>query len=610
MLACETRGQAPAAEPPPAEAGAEEGGLFRGIRPTLGPVRWRASVTSEYRLQMLPDRGATRSFMEFGNLNASSFVFQPWFAQVSGDLGFARSSAGGGEGGSAKSFGLTGGGSVSLFPASRFPFSARYSASDSRASGEITGADYRSTQLGLRQSYRASDETQYTVSFERSELTGATVGRDVLDVFGVSASGRREVQSFDLDGHWSGNAGGANGTQSNIARLNARHSFVPASNLNVETLASYNRQEFEQATPTLRSALSNRFVQLASFARWRPEEDEPLYDEKHPMLLVGGLRLTAIGTEQDAGSTENLSASGSLGLTYNINPLTRLSANASLTQASTTGGAGGMSSSQNANISYTPLPIQLRDYTYNWNLSGGGSNSGGSGQGQQTLSALASHQVSRILPLAESSQIAFSVGQGAGANLTSSRTAANPSAGSSGFTLTHNAQANWSLFGETGTQAYVSLSGSDARSFGTVRNEFQLVNLQATRQAPLSALSFWTANLTVQGSRQRTESGTGAATASTPAGFNVTTFGNVTYQHRRVFGVPRLRLFASYVANQAQQQSRAQGDLNAPRQAVTDAVEARLEYQIGKVDTRLTFRSANVEGKRNTLLFLRVTRQF
>lgn len=621
MLASETRGQAPTAEPPPvvAQAGAEDAGLFRGLSLTLGPVRWRASLTSEYRVQMPPSGPATRGFTEFGTLNAASYVFQPWFAQLSANLGFVRNSSSGSESEQRKSTSLTGGGSVSLFPASRFPFSATYSVSDSRTSGENIGADYRSTQMGLRQSYRALDGTQYSVNFERSELTSAAIGKDVLNVFGASVSGRSGVQSYNVDGHWSDNTGGADGTQSSLARLSGRHSYVPASNLNVETLATYQRQEFEQTTASLRRAFANRFVQLATFATWRPEEDEPLYDEKHPMLIAGGLRLTAIGSEQDAGSTENLSVSGSLGLNYTINPLTRLSASASVTQAGTTGGAGGLSSSQTASISYTPPPILLRDYTYTWNLSGAGSNSTGGGQGQQSLFTQASHQVSRNIALAERSQIAFSFGQGVGVNLASGGSGVNLAPGGTGvnlatagngLSLTHNAQASWSLLGETAGQTYVSLSASDARSFGATRNEFQIVNLQATRQAPLNALSFWTANLTLQGSRQRTESTAGAATASADGGFNFSTFGSVTYQHRRAFGVPRLRLFASYIANQAQLQSRAQGDIDAPRQAVSDALEARLEYQIGKVDARLTFRSATVEGRRDTLLFLRVTRQF
>lgn len=614
MLTGETRGQASSADAPPqAQAGTDDEGLFRGLSLTLGPIRWRANLTSEFRLQQPPEGPVARQFTELGTLNAASYIFQPWFAQLSANLGFVRGSSGGGAADENKSFSLTGGGSLSLFPMSRFPFSAAYSVSDSRASGENTGADYRNTQLSLRQSYRTADQIQYSASFERSELSGATIARDVLSVFGASVSARPGAHAFEVIGHWSGNTGGADGTRSSVARLNGRHGYFPASNLNVETLASYQRQEMEQSTVSLRRSLSNRFVQLATFASWRPQEDEPLYDEKHPLHLVGGLRLSAIGSEQDTNSTENLSVNGSLGLTYAINPFTQLSANASLTQSRVGGAASSLSSSQSVSVTYSPLPIPLREYTYGWNLSGGGSNATGGGLGRQVLFTQASHQVSRNIALAERSQITFSVSQGAGVSLVSggSGLASGPrGAGGNGLSLTHNAQATWSHIGETATQTYVSASASDARNFGDTRAEFQLLNVQATRQAPLSALSFWTANLTVQGSRQRADPTAGVANPVSGDGFRFTTFGSVSYQHRRAFGVPRLRLFASYIANQSPLISRAQGDIDAPRQSVSDALEARLEYQIGKVDARLTFRSAVVEGRRDSVLFLRVTRQF
>jgi hypothetical protein len=123
-------------------------------------------------------------------------------------------------------------------------------------------------------------------------------------------------------------------------------------------------------------------------------------------------------------------------------------------------------------------------------------------------------------------------------------------------------------------------------------------------------MSFWTANLTVQGSRQNLQSSLPGAVAIAPAGFTFNTTGSVTYQNLHFLGVPRLRLFASYTANQSQLQSRLLGDINAPREIVTGALDARLDYQIGKVDARLSFRSANVDHRRNSILFLRVTRNF
>ena len=588
--------------------------LLRDIDFTLGPLRWRATTSSEYRLQSAADGQRSSSVVTSGNASAATYVFQPWFAQVRGGIGFVRSSANDGQKNDSKSFSLTGDGGLSLFPASRFPFDASFSVADSRASGEITGSDFRTTRIGLRQAYRTLDGSQYSARYERSMISSATFGNDVLDVVEGSYAKRFGAHAVELSGNRSSNTGGINGTQSNLTRFNGRDTYAPAANLHLETFATYNQNDFEQNTPSLRNAFSTRFVQLASYGNWRPVEGEPLYDENHPVFVTGGLRYSGIALDSGGRATENQSASASLGLNYTIGPATRLSAGATVTQAFAGSGAagGGLFTSQNVTLSHAPVPRPLGLFLYSWNVSGGANNSTGGGGGatatspgvpssSQSVSVQGGHNLSRNFQLAPGSSLTFSAGQSAGTNFAS---------GGSTQNLTHNAMAAWSLLGESAAQAYVSLSASDSRTFGATSGSFQLVNLQATRQAPTGPSSFWTANLTVQGSRQQLDSTLPGVSANNSGGFNFTTTGSVTYQHLRFFGVPRLRLFASYTANQTQLQSRLLGDLNAPREVVSGALDARLDYQIGKVEARLSFRSANVDRRRNSLLFLRVTRNF
>lgn len=607
LIAAGAAGQAGEPGEPPREARPEgELNLLRDIDLRLGPVRWRAVVTNEYRTQRAADGQRSSGFVGSGNIGAASYVFQPWFAQVRGGIGFVRSTANGAGQSDSKSLSLTGDAGLTLFPASRFPFDGSFSVTDSRASGEITGSDFRTARIGLRQSYRTLDGSQYSARYERSTISGATFGNDVLDVVEGSYSKRFDAHTVDLSGNRSANTGGVNGTQSDLLRFIGRHSYAPAANLHVETLATYNQNDFEQRTPTLRNAFSTRFVQVASFANWRPAEGEPLFDEHHPITFTGGLRYAGILSESAGTSTDNQSASASAGLNYTIGPSTRLSAGATVTQtAAGSGGAGALSTSQNVNLSHSPPPRPLGGFLYSWNLNGGAVNSTGAsgGAARQSASGQGSHNLSRSFELAPRSSLTLSAGQSAGITLTSGGGTQN---------LTHNATATWSLLGESTAQAYVSASAYDSRTFGATRGDFQLVNLQATRQAPIGPLSFWTANLTVQGSRQQLESAVPGVTvtAGNSGGFTFATTGSVTYQHLRFFGVPRLRLFASYTANQMQLQSRAFGDVDAPRELVTGALDARLDYQIGKVDARLSFRSANVDRRRDSLLFLRVTRNF
>ena len=46
------------------------------------------------------------------------------------------------------------------------------------------------------------------------------------------------------------------------------------------------------------------------------------------------------------------------------------------------------------------------------------------------------------------------------------------------------------------------------------------------------------------------------------------------------------------------------------REQVAWSFEQRLEYRIGKLETRLSYRLAEIDGKKNALLFLRVAREF
>lgn len=574
--------------------------LFRNVRFELGPLQWRGDLTSEFRSLWLPDRPARTSFQESANLSVSSYIYQPWFARVSGNLGFVWSNGSDASQGSAT--GLTGGGVLSVFPASRFPLEASFSVSDSRSGEEVAGGDFRTVRTGLAQSYRTQDEVQVSARVDRSVVSSPTLGRDVLGVAAANLAWRGGAHNVSGEGFVSTNTAGNSGAETRIRRLGAQHGYVPADNLSVESIATYNWQESAQRTGSDHEAIAGRFVQLASYATWRPEEGERLYDAKHPMLVTGGVRLTALGFERGGASSDTIALSGSAGLAYELDPLTRLAASASLTQTSSPGAQDGLFTTFSASANYDPRPVRWRDADFSWRLSGGANGATGGGQDRAGAFAQANWQVSRNLALWERSLLTLTFGQGLGGN------AGNRDL--RGFTLSHSAQASWSLPGESATQTYVSLSGADARSFGNPETEFQLLNLQLTRQAPLDKLSYWSANITVQGSRQRGDPGAGASAADRPAGFTVSTFGSVSYHQRRLFGVPRLQLVASYTANQSQLQSRATGDLNAPPRVTGDTLEVRLEHRIGKLDSRLALRSSSIDGRRNAGLFLRVTRYF
>lgn len=566
-----------------------QGGWFRGVRMELAPLRWSGSIGSELRRQRSSGQEATLTRLDLANVNAATYLWQPWFAQLRGGLGVLRSShAGGADTPHSRSDSLTGEAALSVFPLSRFPFDAHASVTDSRASGEFTTNDFRTTRYGVRQGYRTPDETtSYSARLERSTLTSAAFAPDTLDVMEAAMSRRIGAHQVELNGGLSHNRGGAGGSETRLARGSARHAFNPGSNLSVESLGSVHDTEARAAQS---GAFGSRFMQVTSFATWRPEQGEPLYNAARPAVFTASARLYSLAAEAGEASSESTTANASLGASYTLDARTRLNANANVTHTAAAAGDT-LFTAQSLAMIYTPEPRPLGAFVYSWNATGSFVNSTASGEGaRQLYLAQASHGLTRAIPAGEAAQLSLVLGQGAGVSLD----AAGDSA-----TLTHNAAANWSA-GNGGGQTYVGLSAADSRVSGASSGAFQLVNLQASRQQPLSGVSYWTGNLTVQGTRQQPG----------PEKFDWTTSGSLSYLHQRAFGVARLRFTGTYTANLQQLASRSEGDLEAPREFTSRAAEGRFDYAIGKLELRLSARSAVVAGTRNSLVFLRAVRHF
>jgi hypothetical protein len=585
---------------PTPSAEAPRAGLFDGFVLRPGPVRLGGSLATDLRLSRSAGQPATFQQVENANVQAATWIWQPWFAQTRAGLGFVLSKAKtdadpatGNASYTSRGTSLTGDAALSLFPVSRFPFEAFASRTDSRLSGEIAGSDFNTTRVGLRQTYiDESGNTRYSGRYERNVLTSATFGRDTLDVFDASMHRRMGPHSFELNGNHSANSGGVAGVASVLDRLNGRHTWSPEQNLQVESLASANRTTLRGtgAVPSFTS----RFGQFTTFASWRPEEGEPLFDEDHPLYLTATGRAFVLQNDGLGAGTEAKTLSGSLGANYTLSEFSRVTGSASVTHADSNG-AVNLLSSQVASIVYTPPLRRFGAFSWTWSASGTASNATASAQpARQALSSQVSHNVLRSIELSPTARLNFNASQGVGA--------AFDSAASVTETLTHAAGATWIVAAESGAQSYVGLSVADARSFGANASALQLVNLQASRQNTLSRTSYWAGNLTAQATRQ--------STADSSSGVNITTTGNLSYFHNRVFGVPRLRFSSTLTLATQQFDSRVAGDLTARREHVSSALEGRFDYTIGRVDVRLTARTATIDGRANHLLFLRVVRQF
>jgi len=170
----------------------------------------------------------------------------------------------------------------------------------------------------------------------------------------------------------------------------------------------------------------------------------------------------------------------------------------------------------------------------------------------------------------------------------------------------------WQGTGEGLSQTYVGLSASDSRTWAQETGRFQLVNAQVTRRTQLTRHSSWSGNLTWQSTRSDTtqlDAFTGELRLSSP-GWQRFYSGTLSYENQRFFDVPRLRYTVLLAVNSQQLESRAAGDIDAPRERISESLENRIDYSIGRLEARLTARLARVEGRSVASLFARVQRRY
>jgi len=569
----------PVVTPVPAAAAAEPG--LSDVRWELAPIRWRGLLAMDLRSFSVEGQQQRRDLVESAILQATSYVYQPWFAQFAlGVTGVAAQARG-----EFPSNGSTLGsnGMLSVFPTSRFPFQANFERTDSRSSEQFTGRDFLQQRAGVRQSYRSvGGESNTSVAFDRSTLTSSAFGRDTVDVYNAGYQRSVGANSFDASGNRTLNTRDA-GERSQFDRVFARHNYTGDGLLTAETLASYGATSQDLATLM---GLKNEVTQLSTFATWRRAEDDPLF-------VTGGARLFRSTIASPLSETETRSGMGYGTANYRVNPNLLLNAGGSVTQISNSGADASVVLAQEfAGATYTTDAHRLGQYLYTANLGANVTNQSGGEEGRHSVASLqGTHGVNRLFDVAPAQSIAL--------NLSQSLAHSHDTLAGNLDTLSNYGGLSYRLSSAETLSGFASVSASDSRTRGFAESNLQLVNFQISGQANLGRYSNLVANYTVQGTR---------SDSSEP--FTVSRNGGGTYQHLRVFGVAQLRYLAIYERSDYQLNTRLQGDLGAQRDQVTWSFEQRLEYRIGKLETRLSYRLAEIDGKKNALLFLRVAREF
>jgi hypothetical protein len=580
-----------------------------GIQWQLAPLVYSGSLSLDGRWQHARAGQSLRQFLTIGDINFSTHVWQPWFVQLRFGLGFVLARDRLEEAGlptrSSSQPSATGRFAVSVFPMSRFPFELRAEVGDSRVRGDAIGNDFRTERLTLTQAYAPeSGDSQYTLMVDRGQRTTFDGAKEVVSDITGTATRHWDDHQLNVHAQHLVNQFSHTGSETRNSALSLNHHRGDAS-FQTNSLASWNRARFVDGDPAMAFDLSTDIRQLSTFASWRPRAGEWLYAEQSPTQLTASARVLQTRHSGAGGDLDQQSLNLALGLAKDLTPEWRLAGNTAASVFRSGEQASSHFASASLGLSYAPaaLPWGAWRYAPSLGVSAGLSQSSQDG-GRRSLVVQAAHALSRSHELGENDSVSLSFSQDLSVSRESERAAETRQ-------LVHASSVSWQGYGGDASQSYASLTLSDARTQAETESSFQLFNLQLSRRTQLSRDASWSGNVTLQASRSHD----GMANTLPADPFNRFASqrfysGSLTYEHQRAFGVPRLRFSTTLTVNSQQLDNRTPGDFDSPPEAVTQSIEGRFDYSIGRLNTYLTLRWAEVDQRRLASLFFRVQRQF
>lgn len=590
-------GQAPAAR-------AAEPLQGNGIQWRFAPWRTSGSLAVEARTLRLEDGQRTTGLLQSSDIDFASHIWMPWFIQVRFGFGWVASRVTGSDSETSDAFGLTGRAAISVFPISRFPFELRADVSDSRsrsdASGLNLGSDYRLKRFVATQSWRPErGNTNVQVVVDHSTLESDEVS-DRLLALSATAHHQAGAHRVDFSAGRTEHRSSEREDRTTTSSLVARHGWTPSTALQLDSLASWNETRLQGRD----FDAGNDLRQISTFGTWRVGNGVP--GGLGAPLVTGSARWVqarTLGSEAGAGAD---AVNATLGYSQEFGRGVRAALSAAANQLETAAGETQRSAGLNGSLAWTPAGLALGAWRYSPSatLSAGGTRDSINGA-RETVGLQLGHGVSQEFPLGGGALLALGVNQNAGALRESST---RPDARAVG----HGLNVAWQRLGETGSQTLAALSASDSRSFGNSRGRFQLVNLQLSQRVALSRFSSWMAAFTAQSTRSTTSELDAFTGERRELSLDWAPFysGSASFEQQRVFGVPRLKFSVLLSATSQVIERRALGDIDAPRERVTESAEARLDYTVGKLDARLAARVARVEGRSVSAVQARAQRRF
>ncbi len=568
------------------------------------PVDLSGEVGYAYRL-MKSDTEETVSNQLRGAIRGQTYLSQPWIATVDANLRVTQdktdySLTSNANINDSTTTLITGELNLNVIPQSRFPLSISYQVNDSRVdtvntiTSPLTAAgsrEFETRRLSIRQSLDLRKAGRYQFNYDNNEWKSTNSEKYSDWLLGGNGDISWDKNRLQLRGSYKVIDRATLSQESTNITLSGDHFYYPTRAVRVDTSADYYNYETESEPSAVVFSNGERETtseQVSSFIFWRPTD--------RPVTASAGVRI--FNLDSDAGSTntgpsvinnetELLSMNATAGGMYQYSKNLRFDANVNFSINDNGTNDNNSHLGRVGALLQSDIHEVLGGAGYQWYASAAAQMQGTEDEDRNTLSANLGHDANRAwLNDDKSSTLRLSLSQAA------SMAFEGGDVDSDTQRLDHSATLGWDSYGGSGS-TYAALTISDAHNFGDSDSDQQLVNMQISRTQNLTRRSSLTGNITAQSVRQNFSGQDDSETSTT-------TTGSLNYQHSRLFGAPRLR-FGSDL-----RLSRASEDRGVDR----SEWENRLDYSVGLVDTRASWRLIDAGEQDYSLVYFQVTRRF
>ena len=556
------------------------------------PVETSGDMGYTFRTLTGTTTGDSVSHQMRASINARTWLWQPWLATLNlGLRGTVDASDFEREGLSSSNNAsiVTGDLDLGVLSQSRTPFQLSYRVSDSRVDtidvgNPVTtsgGNEFQTSRLAMKQTYFTEQGYRFQARFDQNEWTS---NFDKFDdwLLGLDMSMRMPKQTFLAKGSYQNSNYSALSQETDNIVLNVDHFYYPTKSLRIDSMATLYDIERSSTQPfnSLNQANSTTdLTQLSSFVFWRPQDK--------PLSLSGGVRLYDLDSTTTGNSVAVQNMSATAGMLYQYTKNLRLDANLDTTVIDSEGQQTTASKQRAGALYQSDLYEFLTGYTYQWFSTLGGQWRSAEDQDNQSQTMSLGHDVQKVWMANRFTSWRLSLSQsGNGSQQTTNDVKTNTER------LDHSASLSWDQRFESSTSS-VQLTLTDARQFGGSKNDQQFLNVQALRTQHLDRRQTLSGNLTIQTVRQDFNGQGNNDTVTTATG-------QISYRHSRILGVPRLQYMSDMRV------SRAARDSSVDR----SEWENRLDYAVGLLDTRFSWRITDLNGENFSLVYFQVTRRF